>query len=99
MNPFFNTGIQGILHALDQGTSSSRSIVFDERGAGNSLLLPAGPLREALPGRTPPNTLVLYNARRVTTHLQPKSTQQQQQGRDTTEPSNSSMLHLMCDLP
>ncbi len=44
-------------------------IVFDERGAGNSLLLPAGPLREALPGRTPANTLVLYNARRVTTHL------------------------------
>ena len=44
-------------------------IVFDERGAGNSLLLPAGPLREALPGRTPAGTLVLYNAPRVTTHL------------------------------
>ena len=44
-------------------------IVFDERGAGNSLLLPAGPLREALPGRTPAHTLVLYNAPRVTTHL------------------------------
>lgn len=44
-------------------------IVFDERGAGNHLLLPAGPLREALPGRTPAQTLVLYNAPRVTTHL------------------------------
>jgi tetraacyldisaccharide 4'-kinase len=44
-------------------------IVFDERGAGNGLLLPAGPLREALPERTPPTTLVLYNAPSVTTHL------------------------------
>jgi len=44
-------------------------IVFDERGAGNGLLLPAGPLREALPGRIPARTLVLYNAQRVTTHL------------------------------
>jgi tetraacyldisaccharide 4'-kinase len=37
-------------------------IVFDERGAGNGLLLPAGPLREPLPEQVPPNTLVLYNA-------------------------------------
>ncbi len=44
-------------------------IVFDERGAGNRLLLPAGPLREALPERTPTATLVLYNAPQVNTHL------------------------------
>ena len=37
-------------------------IVFDERGAGNGLLLPAGPLRQPLPDALPPNTLVLYNA-------------------------------------
>jgi tetraacyldisaccharide 4'-kinase len=37
-------------------------IVFDERGAGNGLRLPAGPLRQGLPARVPPRTLVLYNA-------------------------------------
>jgi tetraacyldisaccharide 4'-kinase len=36
-------------------------LVFDERGVGNGLLLPAGPLREALPLAVPPETLVLYN--------------------------------------
>jgi tetraacyldisaccharide 4'-kinase len=44
-------------------------IVFDERGAGNGLLLPAGPLREPLPNATPPATLVLYNASAATTPL------------------------------
>ncbi len=44
-------------------------IVFDERGAGNGLLLPAGPLREPLPGLVPAATLVLYNAPRVSTRL------------------------------
>ncbi|MBL8349919.1 MAG: tetraacyldisaccharide 4'-kinase [Burkholderiaceae bacterium] len=43
--------------------------VFDDRGAGNRLRLPAGPLREALPGRLPPHTLVLYNAPAPTTPL------------------------------
>lgn len=37
-------------------------LVFDERGAGNGLLLPAGPLREPLPGQLQPNQAVLYNA-------------------------------------
>lgn len=44
-------------------------IVFDERGAGNGLRLPAGPLREALPAELPPRTLVLYNAAAPTTAL------------------------------
>ncbi len=44
-------------------------IVFDERGAGNGWLLPAGPLREPLPGRAPPRTLVLYNAATPSTPL------------------------------
>lgn len=37
-------------------------VVFDERGAGNGWLLPAGPLREPLTLRPPPRTVVLYNA-------------------------------------
>lgn len=44
-------------------------IVFDERGVGNGLLLPAGPLREALPSERPADTLVLYNALRLSTPL------------------------------
>jgi len=37
-------------------------IVFDERGAGNGLLLPAGPLREPMTRAAPPRSVVLYNA-------------------------------------
>jgi tetraacyldisaccharide 4'-kinase len=44
-------------------------VVFDERGVGNGLGLPAGPLREALPATTPRDTLVLYNAGQATTRL------------------------------
>jgi tetraacyldisaccharide 4'-kinase len=44
-------------------------IVFDERGAGNGWLLPAGPLREPMPAAVPPATLVLYNAPAPTTPL------------------------------
>lgn len=44
-------------------------LVFDERGAGNGWLLPAGPLREALPGALPPRTLVIYNSAAPTTAL------------------------------
>lgn len=42
-------------------------VVFDERGAGNGLPLPAGPLREPLSIAVPPHTLVLYNAAAPTT--------------------------------
>jgi tetraacyldisaccharide 4'-kinase len=37
-------------------------IVFDERGVGNGLLLPAGPLRQPLAAHVPVNSHVLYNA-------------------------------------
>ena len=44
-------------------------IVFDERGAGNGWLLPAGPLREPLPEQVPPRSVVLYNAVQPSTAL------------------------------
>ncbi len=44
-------------------------LVFDERGAGNGWLLPAGPLREALPQTLPPRSLVVYNADAASTPL------------------------------
>lgn len=43
--------------------------VFDERGAGNGALLPAGPLRQPLPARLPPQARVLYNAPAPSTPL------------------------------
>jgi len=44
-------------------------IVFDERGIGNGLCLPAGPLREPLPDALPPRTMLLYNASGASTPL------------------------------
>ncbi len=44
-------------------------IVFDERGVGNGWLLPAGPLREALPSALPARSLVVYNATQASTPL------------------------------
>src|SRR5262245_54142579 len=57
-------GLQHLALARD-----GQLIVFDERGVGNGLLLPAGPLREPLPQVLPKRTLVLYNAPRPTTAL------------------------------
>lgn len=57
----------GLQHAALQRDLSV--IVFDERGCGNGRLLPAGPLREALPATLPPNTWLLYNAPRPSTPL------------------------------
>ncbi|HSQ71502.1 MAG TPA: tetraacyldisaccharide 4'-kinase [Rubrivivax sp.] len=44
-------------HALPR---RAELVVFDERGAGNGLLLPAGPLREPLPRSLPARTRILY---------------------------------------
>ncbi len=55
-----------------QHTALARDVelwVFDERGAGNGALLPAGPLRQPLPATVPAHVRVLYNAPRPTTAL------------------------------
>ena len=44
-------------------------IVFDERGAGNGWLLPAGPLREPMPSALPARSVLLYNAPAPSTPL------------------------------
>lgn len=41
---------------------SAELLVFDERGEGNGLLLPAGPLRQPMPAVLPPWMRVLYTA-------------------------------------
>lgn len=50
-------GLQHLRLARD-----AQLIVFDERGVGNGLLLPAGPLREPMRRRPPPRSVVIYNA-------------------------------------
>ena len=41
---------------------TAQVLVFDERGAGNGWLLPAGPLREPFAHTVPARSVVLYNA-------------------------------------
>jgi len=57
-------GLQHLRLARD-----AQVLVFDERGGGNGWLLPAGPLREPVPERPPPRSLVLYNAAAPSTPL------------------------------
>jgi tetraacyldisaccharide 4'-kinase len=57
-------GLQHLALARD-----AQVLVFDERGAGNGWLLPAGPLREPLPRTVPARTLVLYNSAAASTPL------------------------------
>ncbi len=49
-------GLQHLALARD-----AQVIVFDGRGIGNGLLLPAGPLRQAMSPKPPERSLVLYN--------------------------------------
>jgi len=44
-------------------------VIFDERGAGNGLLLPAGPLRQALPKRLAQRSRVVYTGGAASTAL------------------------------
>jgi tetraacyldisaccharide 4'-kinase len=53
-------------HALPR---QAELVVFDERGAGNGLPLPAGPLREPMPTRLPPGRHLLYTAGVASTAL------------------------------
>lgn len=53
-------------HALSR---DAELVVFDERGAGNGLLLPAGPLRQSMPSVVPPRQCVLYTNGRASTPL------------------------------
>lgn len=53
-------------HALAR---DAQVMVFDSRGAGNALLLPAGPLRQPLPADLPPRSLVLYTDGTASTPL------------------------------
>jgi tetraacyldisaccharide 4'-kinase len=55
-------------------------VVFDERGVGNGLRLPAGPLRESLPEAMPRDRVVLYNAKAPSTRLAGWMAQQHLQG-------------------
>lgn len=45
-------------------------VVFDDRGVGNGLVLPAGPLRQRLPVRLPSGAFALYTGTRASTPLQ-----------------------------
>ena len=44
-------------------------VVFDDRGAGNGMVLPAGPLRQPMPARLRPGAFVLYTGTRASTPL------------------------------
>ncbi|HEX2541846.1 MAG TPA: tetraacyldisaccharide 4'-kinase [Caldimonas sp.] len=60
-------GDDGLQHLALQ--RDAEVIVFDERGAGNGRLLPAGPLREPVPRRLGERQVALYNAPAASTSL------------------------------
>ncbi len=57
-------GLQHLALARD-----AELVVLDDRGAGNGLQLPAGPLREPLPGELSSRTVLIYNAMKPSTSL------------------------------
>ena len=57
-------GLQNLSLARD-----AQLVVLDDRGAGNGLQLPAGPLREPVPRILPPRTVLLYNAAQPSVRL------------------------------
>jgi tetraacyldisaccharide 4'-kinase len=57
----------GLQHAALARTAEL--LVFDDRGVGNGRLLPAGPLRQAMPAGLLPHQRVLYSGTRVSTAL------------------------------
>ena len=57
----------GLQHAALR--RNAELVVFDERGVGNGMLLPTGPLREPLPATVPPWMRVLYTSGVASTPL------------------------------
>ena len=53
-------------HALGR---AAELVVFDDRGVGNGLLLPAGPLRQPLPAQLHAGALALYTGTQASTRL------------------------------
>ena len=53
-------------HALGR---AAELVVFDDRGVGNGLLLPAGPLRQPLPAQLQAGAFALYTGTRASTRL------------------------------
>ncbi len=79
-------------------------VVFDERGAGNGWLLPAGPLREPL-GAPPQRSVVVYNAASASTAWPGKTAERSLAGVVLLsdwwngEAASANSLTALCDRP